>query len=127
MRSLPAAVAAMLALAPAAARADEPHSVSATCDHVTSGATVVAGTAQAGDHVRPVATSVTCTLVPDPGGTPVSFTRELPGAFAAVAGVAGAGPWRAVCVSATVYWSDGHTTGPTTPLCTSGGSVTVTP
>lgn len=103
-------LAAVLGGAPAA-HADDPHTLTASCEWAWSaaGPIVVTGYAVAGEHLRPVSTSVTCTVIVRYYGPIQSFSRELPGAVAVVEGVVSS-PLipPTVCLSAWSYWSDGH-------------------
>jgi hypothetical protein len=113
-RAAVAAAALVVATMPAA-RADEGHQVTATCSAADRAAVVppsrYTASAEAGGHVRPVSTTVECSvrLGELSRGT---FGGTMPGPYVVAYSVTSdtwAGENATVCVSAWAYWSDGHT------------------
>lgn len=107
------AAALLLATTPAA-RADEGHLLSASC--TASRATLLPpsryeASAQSGGHLRPVSTTVECSVRQDELLRD-TFRGTMPGPYVVAESVTDdtwAGENATVCVTAWAYWSDGHT------------------
>ena len=118
MRRFLVLAAAVPLLSAPAARADAQHEITAECAATghgfVTGETLVSAAAVAGGHFRSVSTYVRCTAI-DGYGVETTFEQSVPGPVAATAGpVENAAAFLRVCVTASAYWSDGHTLGPTT-------------